>query len=159
MNCMNNDILFQIDSKSAETTETIAAAIGARMRGGEVIALISDLGGGKTAFVRGLANGMGSADHVSSPTFTISRQYNASSLKLYHYDFYRLQEAGILSLELTEVLEDPFAVVAVEWGEIVKGVLPEDLLTVNIIRTGETRRHISLGAPEKYRYMFDGLEI
>ncbi len=68
---------LQIDTTSPKNTLNLAAKIGSRIKGGEVIELVSDLGGGKTVFVRGLAKGMGSTDQVSSPTFTISREYKA----------------------------------------------------------------------------------
>ena len=66
---------LKLSSNNAEQTELIAVAIGKRLRGGEMIELVSDLGGGKTTFTRGLARGAGSSDVVSSPTFTISKVY------------------------------------------------------------------------------------
>jgi len=81
---------LRITSESPEATEQLAEAIGRRLTGGEVIELVSDLGGGKTTFVRGLARGLGSADVVSSPTFTVSKVYKADKLELHHFDFYRL---------------------------------------------------------------------
>lgn len=117
--------------------------------------LVSDLGGGKTAFVRGLARGMGSEDHVASPTFTIMREYRSSARKLtlYHFDFYRLQEAGVVAAELEEFIHDPQAVVAIEWGAIVADVLPEARLEIHIERTGDTARHLKLLYPESLEYL------
>lgn len=115
--------------------------------------LVSDLGGGKTAFVRGMARGMGSSDHVASPTFTISREYKTDKLTLYHFDFYRLREPGVVAAELEEFINDPDAVVAIEWGDIVEGVLPEDKLVVSIVRTGETSRSLTFAYPEKLKYL------
>lgn len=119
--------------------------------------LVSDLGGGKTAFVRGLARGMGSADHVASPTFTISREYKSENLTLFHFDFYRLQEPGIVAAELEEFINDPSAVVAIEWGEIVEGVVPEDNIEVQIVRTGESSRAFNIAYSEKLAYVFKGV--
>lgn len=127
--------------------------LGSRLRGGEVIVLSSDLGGGKTAFVRGLAKGMGSSDHVSSPTFTVSREYKAGKLTMYHFDFYRLQEPGVIAAELEEFLHDETAVVVIEWGAIVEGILPNDKLAISITRTGETERHFTLTYPERLAYL------
>ena len=93
---------YQIDSNNLEDTLNLAAKIGANIRGGEVIELVSDLGGGKTVFVRGLAKGMKSDDQVASPTFTINREYKTGDLVLSHYDFYRLSDPGIISAELEE---------------------------------------------------------
>jgi tRNA threonylcarbamoyladenosine biosynthesis protein TsaE len=123
------------------------------MRGGEVIELVSDLGGGKTAFVRGLARGMGSHDTVHSPSFTLSNQYRAGKLTLYHFDFYRLKEAGIMREELAEILVDPQAVVVVEWADIVKNVLPAGKLTVHIKAPAENRRQLTFSYPHDLDYL------
>jgi tRNA A37 threonylcarbamoyladenosine biosynthesis protein TsaE len=72
---MNTGVTLQIDSASSEATEELGRKLGSKLRGGEVIELRSDLGGGKTTLVRGLAAGMGSTDAVASPSFTISRVY------------------------------------------------------------------------------------
>lgn len=128
--------------------------MGGRLRGGEVLVLASDLGGGKTTFVRGLARGMGSGDHVASPTFTISREYHAEKLTLYHFDFYRLSEPGVVAAELEEFVHDPNAVVAIEWGDIVTDVLPEERIFINISRTGETSRLLEISAPASLIYLF-----
>jgi tRNA threonylcarbamoyladenosine biosynthesis protein TsaE len=123
------------------------------MRGGEVIELVSDLGGGKTAFVRGLALGMGSQDAVRSPSFTLSNQYRANRLTLYHFDFYRLKEPGIMKDELAEVLDDPQAVVAIEWADIVEDVLPAKKLTVYIKALDEQGRQLTFNYPDNLSYL------
>src|SRR3989344_5721785 len=97
---------WQTLSTSSAETENLASKIGRALKGGELIELVSDLGGGKTTFVRGLAKGMGSRDHVSSPTFTICNTYKVKSKsshaaqELWHFDFYRLHEAGLIEHEL-----------------------------------------------------------
>jgi tRNA threonylcarbamoyladenosine biosynthesis protein TsaE len=144
---------WQTSSDSPETTEALAAAIGKRLKGGEVIELVSDLGGGKTAFVRGLARGLGSEDHVASPTFTISREYHADKLTLYHFDFYRLHDPGIMAAELAEFIDDPGAVVAIEWSDVVRHVLPEKRLTVRLKLTGEQSREISFEFSPELGYL------
>lgn len=136
-----------------ETTLGVAADVGGRLRGGEVIELISDLGGGKTAFVRGLAKGMGSSDAVRSPSFTLSNQYNAGKLTLHHFDFYRLKEPGIMRDELAELVGDPETVVAVEWADIVEDVLPTERLTITIKATGETQREFEFSYPATLEYL------
>ncbi len=123
------------------------------MHGGEVIELVSDLGGGKTAFVRGLALGMGSQDTVHSPSFTLSNQYQAGKLTLHHFDFYRLSKPGIMLDELAEVLNDPVAVLAVEWADIIEDVLPAQRLTIRITVTSETARKFSFEFPERLKYL------
>lgn len=150
---MSTDKTWQTVSTSLENTAKLAASLGARLRGGEVIELVSDLGGGKTAFVRGLAAGMGSSDKVRSPSFTISNVYAAGDLTLYHFDFYRLNDAGIVANELAEVVDDPKAVVAVEWASIVEDVLPAERLTIRIKTTGEFTREFTFTYPEKLKYL------
>lgn len=118
-----------------------------------MIELSSDLGGGKTTFVRSLVKGMGSTDNVASPTFTISREYQAKGLTFYHFDFYRLQDAGLMANELAEVAGDSGSVVAVEWAGIVEDVLPKDRLRIEIIATGENVRQFTFTYPEKLSYL------
>jgi tRNA threonylcarbamoyladenosine biosynthesis protein TsaE len=144
---------WQTETTGPEATEALAAEVGKRLKGGETIELVSDLGGGKTAFVRGLARGMGSLDHVASPTFTISREYRADKLVLHHFDFYRLHEPGILTAELSEIIEDPESVVAVEWSDIVRHVLPEKRLTIKLVLVGETIRQLQFSYPKELAYL------
>jgi tRNA threonylcarbamoyladenosine biosynthesis protein TsaE len=131
----------------------LAEHIGSKLRGGELIELVSDLGGGKTALVRGLARGAGSEDTVSSPSFTISNQYKAHGLTLHHFDFYRLHEAGILEAELGELLVDPEAVVIIEWADIVEQILPTKRMTIRIRPTGENSREFLFEYPETLEYL------
>lgn len=122
-----------------------------------MIELVSDLGGGKTTFVRGLARGAGSQDRVASPTFTISREYNAPKFTIAHFDFYRLGEAGIVADELAEIAGDPHYVVVVEWGEIVHDVLPKKRLSVHLQLTGETGRRLMFEYPGTFAYLLEGV--
>lgn len=128
-----------------------------QLRGGEVIELISDLGGGKTTFVRGLARGAGSNDKVASPTFTINKVYKAPKFEIHHFDFYRLQEAGIVADELAEVVGDPHGVVVVEWGDVVQHVLPEERLSIAIQQTPAGARQLTFRAPTSLAYLVEGL--
>jgi len=127
--------------------------IGRKLQGGEMIELVGDLGSGKTAFVRGLARGMGSSDSVHSPSFTLSNRYRAGKLTLHHFDFYRLGEPGIMARELAEILEDPSAVTVVEWGDVTEAVLPPDRLTIRIKPTSETSRQFRFSCPNNLKYL------
>lgn len=147
----------QITTTSAEETEQLAFRIAKNLRGGESIELASDLGGGKTTFTRGLAAGLESADAVGSPTFTLSREYAGGRLRIYHFDFYRLHEAGIMSDELAELIGDPSGVVVVEWADVVQDVLPAERLSITITATSETGRTIELRAPEQLSYVLEGV--
>jgi tRNA threonylcarbamoyladenosine biosynthesis protein TsaE len=126
-------------------------------QGSEVFELISDLGGGKTAFVRGLASGLGTEDEVSSPSFTINNSYHGEKLSLEHFDFYRLHEAGVVANELREDLDDSKKVVAVEWGEIVHDVLPDHTIKVEIKVDGDESRWFIFRFPESRSYIFERL--
>ena len=148
-----NKHTWETVTDSAEATESLGERIGARLHGGEAIEFVSDLGGGKTTFVRGLARGLGSTDRVASPTFTISRAYKAGDRALLHFDFYRLNEAGIMADELAESLADPKAVVVVEWGDIVADVLPDERITVTITAAGESQRAIRIQYPSTLDYI------
>jgi len=155
MERMSTALTWQTVSSSTENTARLAGNLGAKLRGGEVIELVSDIGGGKTTFVRSLVKGMGSADKVASPTFTIRREYAAQDLKLYHFDFYRLAEPGIMADELVEIIDDPKAVIAIEWAEIVENVLPQNRLTIDIKATGEFEREFTFKYPEKLAYLIE----
>ncbi len=150
---MNTVLRWRTATAGPEITERLGAAVGARLRGGEVIELISDLGGGKTTFVRGLAKGAGSRDHITSPTFTISQEYTAGDLTLYHFDFYRLQEAGVMADELAEVAGKPHTVVIIEWGDIARHVLPEGGVTIEIQAMGELERRLTFTYPKDRAYL------
>ena len=127
---------------SEEETSAVGARLGASLHAGAVVLLYGDLGAGKTAFVRGLAEGVGApADEVSSPTFTIVQEY-PGRLMLYHVDLYRLEEREVDDLGLEElVLGD--GVVAIEWAERWRG-RPDDVIEVRIEDAGEDRRRISI---------------
>jgi len=118
-----------------------------------VIELASDLGGGKTTFVRGLAAGMGSSDRVSSPSFTLTNTYKSETLIMQHFDFYRLSEPGIMRDELAETMADPHSVTVVEWADIVEEVLPPKRLQIKITATDEASRRFDCSFPESLSYL------
>ncbi|MEI7682762.1 MAG: tRNA (adenosine(37)-N6)-threonylcarbamoyltransferase complex ATPase subunit type 1 TsaE [Candidatus Saccharibacteria bacterium] len=140
-------------SNSPQQTEAVAEKIGHNLKGGETIELISDIGGGKTTFVRGLAKGFGSTNHVSSPTFTISKVYKNGPKEIHHFDFYRLPEAGLIAHELQEVVNDPDCTVVVEWAEKVNHALPAERLTVTFVTKFETDRELVLSWPGSLAYL------
>ena len=136
---------------------SLGEKIGQACKGGEVFELRSDLGGGKTAFVRGLATGMGAIDDVSSPSFTINNTYTSPHLTLEHFDFYRLDQAGILADQLQEDIFHKDTVVAVEWGDIVSGVLPDAKVSVEISVDQNDSRTFSFLYQAKFQYLFEKL--
>jgi tRNA threonylcarbamoyladenosine biosynthesis protein TsaE len=142
-------------TNSVEETFKLGREFGSKLKGGEVIEFIGDLGAGKTSFMRGVAEGIGSEDSVSSPTFTLSNVYTSyrhpaldagsteqseDYIQVHHFDFYRLNEPGLVQEQLKEALEDPKAIVCVEWAESVRGVLPEARTTIQITAIDEEKR-------------------
>lgn len=150
---MSIEQIWRTDSTSLDETLRLGEIVGHKLRGGETIELVSDLGGGKTTFVRGLAHGMGSRDEVSSPSFTLSNQYTAENLILHHFDFYRLAEPGIMRDELAEALNDSIAVVVIEWADVVEDVLPEKRFTMKIKVTDKDSRRFEFSCPEELDYL------
>ncbi len=105
-----------------------------------VIELVGDVGAGKTTFVRGLAEGLGVKEQVTSPSFMISKSYALpDGGNLVHYDFYRLPEPGIMKDDLMESLRNPDNVVVIEWGESVAEILPDEHIRIEINYTEEGR--------------------
>lgn len=144
-------------STGPELTKDIADLIGQNLKGGEVIELISDVGGGKTTFTKGLARGMGSSETVRSPSFALEHEYKAKELTLYHLDFYRLSEPGIMKQMLEESLEDGKAIIVVEWSEIIKEVLPQKRLQVMIKSKTENERELFITYPDELDYLVKDL--
>ncbi len=136
-------MIFEV--KSEEQTRQLARRLGEQLQGGTVIELIGDVGAGKTTFVKGLAEGLAVDDEVQSPSFTISRVYEArDDMQLAHYDFYRLQDPGILAAEVDEVAKDPSIITVIEWADVVDGVLPAHRVRISIRSTSETDRQLTV---------------
>ena len=130
-------------SNSEDDTRAIAAALAPTLSAGSVLLLSGDLGAGKTAFVRGLAEGLGlDPGEVTSPTFTLVHEYRGGALPLIHVDLYRLDRA-----DLDEIGLDPdlaaTGVTAVEWAErLTRGI--SDAIAVRIIDAGGDCRTITI---------------
>ncbi len=148
-----------IMSISAEQSMALGQKIGKNLKGGECIELVADVGGGKTTFVRGLALGAGSKDHVSSPTFTISKVYKTSKFEIVHFDFYRLNSADLIEHEIAEFIDDVGYVVIVEWSDIVQHTLPNSRLVVDIKYNQDGGRLIKLETPKKLEYLLKNVDI
>lgn len=134
-----------IEVHSEQETKALAERLGALLSGGEVFELIGDVGAGKTTFVKGLGKGLAINDDIQSPSFTISRIYEArDGLQLVHYDFYRLQDPGIMANELQEVVHDPTVITVVEWADIIEGVLPDRKITLTFEAPSDQSRRITI---------------
>ena len=137
---MNGDVVT-----TAAEEETVAAGerFARTLFPGAVVLLYGQLGAGKTAFVRGLARGLGALDEeVSSPTFTIIQEYGGASLTLYHVDLYRLEPKEVEDLGLDDLIEGG-GIVAIEWADRWSG-RPADAIEVRIEDLGEDARTIRI---------------
>jgi hydrolase, P-loop family len=127
--------------------KALGRAIGQALTGSEVIELVGDVGAGKTTLTKGLAEGLVITEPIQSPTFTISRVYDArDGLRLCHYDFYRLGEAGIMGDEISEMMQEDLTITVIEWAGAVNEVLPSDRLVITIAAITETERQLEVTA-------------
>ena len=138
---------MQYITTSPTETEAIGAALGKILPAGTVIAYRGDLGAGKTAFTRGLARGLGYAEPVTSPTYTIVNEYLGGRLPLFHFDMYRLRSSDDLWDIGWDDYLDRNGVCAVEWSENVDDAM-EGAICVTIHKTGETSRRIVIEGGE-----------
>lgn len=131
-------------TKSEAETEQAGAELAPKLPSGSVLALYGELGAGKTAFVRGLARGLGISCRVNSPTFTIVNEYSGSGKTLYHFDMYRLASSD----ELFDIgWEDYLAagnICAVEWSENVDDIFDGSEMIVRIEKLSDNERKITV---------------
>ena len=137
-----------VESGSEAETVAAGARLGSELRAGAIVLLDGELGAGKTAFVRGLASGLGADPHdVSSPTFTILQQYRGR-LVLHHADLYRLTPPEVADLGLDEISAD--GVLAIEWPERLPFAFGE-VVRVAIEPTGDASRRITIASASRPR--------
>ena len=133
-----------ITTNSEDETSAVGRDLAASLSSGDVLLLYGDLGAGKTAFVRGLAEGLGvSRDDVSSPTFTLIQEYRGGRLPLFHVDLYRIEDPREFDeLGLDEIAEA--GVLAIEWAERLPEP-PPDAIRISIEHAGESERRVTIG--------------
>jgi len=136
---MTNTLTTHSEGETAAAGRDLASHLSA----GSIVLLFGDLGAGKTAFVRGLAEGLGVlADDVSSPTFTIMQEYRGGRLPLYHVDLYRLNDPReIDELGLGELTDN--GILAIEWAERMPRFPPE-AIRVRLEHAGDTERRVAV---------------
>ncbi len=121
-----------LESNSEQETFQIGKQIGENARPGEIFALLGDLGVGKTVFTKGLAEGLGIEENISSPTFTIVQIYEEGRVPFYHFDVYRIGDVE----EMDEIgYEDCFygqGVTLVEWANLIVEIMPENTKWITI---------------------------
>jgi len=142
----------RVTSVTVEQTRAWGKQLGERLRGGDVVALIGDLGAGKTAFAQGVGEAFGVKGPMTSPTFTLIHEYlgriNGTEVRLVHMDLYRLQhpeEAEVIGVE--DAFQEDTACL-IEWPEIIEDYLPDDRLIVEILGSGEQPREMIFRADE-----------
>jgi tRNA threonylcarbamoyladenosine biosynthesis protein TsaE len=127
-------------TQSAQETKDLGQKFSASLKGGETIALVGDLGAGKTTFVQGLAQGLGIKNRMISPTFILIRNYD----DFFHVDLYRLEEnvdEEVKNLGLTDIWGKNGNIVVIEWAEKITDLLPENTIWINLeILEGEQRK-------------------
>jgi len=134
-------------TNSPAETEAVGAALARVLQPGTVLAYRGDLGAGKTAFTRGLAQGLGYTEPVTSPTYTIVNEYLGGRLPLFHFDMYRLASSDdLFDIGWEDYLERG-GVCAVEWSENVADAM-EDAIFITIEKTGDESRRITIEGGE-----------
>ncbi|HWA52075.1 MAG TPA: tRNA (adenosine(37)-N6)-threonylcarbamoyltransferase complex ATPase subunit type 1 TsaE [Patescibacteria group bacterium] len=138
---------MEIITKNAEETFRLGEKIGSDLirlsAGTQTIALSGDLGSGKTVFVQGLAKGLGIKNRIQSPTFILMRRYGS----FYHLDLYRLEnnvERQVEELGLFDIWKQKNNIVAIEWAEKVKSILPKETIFINFENVNENERKITI---------------
>lgn len=120
-------------SKSYVETQKIAADFAKTLKKGDTVCMYGDLGAGKTAFVQGMAKGLGITDHITSPTFTIVNEYEGD-MPLYHFDVYRIADSD----EMYEIGYEEYVygdgISVIEWAELIEDILPDDRYSVTVLK-------------------------
>lgn len=130
-------------TNSFEETQKAGFDFAKTLKGGDVVCLHGDLGGGKTTFVQGLAKGLGIEKKIISPTFIIMRSYELGSKNFYHVDLYRVEnERDIEGLGLLDLMENEDAIVVIEWAEKIEDNLPEKRKDIFFEYLDEDKREI-----------------
>ncbi len=123
---------MKLTLKSEQETEKYGIELGRKVKPGTVIALTGDLGAGKTTLTKAIAKGLGVTETVTSPTFTVVKEYRSGRLPLYHFDVYRIGDPE----EMYELgYEEYFygdGVCVVEWADLVEELLPGDAVRIRI---------------------------
>ncbi len=139
-------------------TEALGRRIAARLDRGDAVALVGDLGAGKTTLARAILRAMGVDENVPSPTFTLVQTYETARFPVRHFDLYRVQHIGELDeLGFDEALDEGAALI--EWPECAAPRLPESTLHVALTITGDGNRHAYLSGPESWQSAFEATHV
>ena len=117
--------------------------LGEKLKSPIVLELIGDVGVGKTTLVRGIARGLRVSSEITSPSFTISKEYFGDKCRLVHYDFYRLGDPGLMADDLAESIADSDTITIIEWGDSIKNILPANHQIIRIKYVDEKTRELT----------------
>jgi tRNA threonylcarbamoyladenosine biosynthesis protein TsaE len=144
---MNTDQKLSVLSQNYEQSLALGRKLASVLRLGDVVEFVGDLGGGKTALIKGIAVGLGIDKTVTSPTYNIQRTYQIpSGGRLEHYDLYRLGEDEILLEEMNEIIAVGDAIICVEWADHFSGHLKTDRFVVEAHYIDENTRRYDISA-------------
>lgn len=132
---------------SIKETKELAKKFAGILKGGEIILLNGDLGAGKTTFTKWVLKYLGVKDEVTSPTFTIMREYNTKRFDIYHFDMYRLgsgEEAIEFGLEEYIYSNNNRNIVFIEWSENIESILNGNFIKINIQLLGDDKRKFTI---------------
>ncbi len=150
---------FEFISRNAEQTRRLGARLGAHLQAGDVIALVGDLGSGKTVFAQGIGAGWGVTDPLLSPTFVLIRRHSrpGNRVYLYHIDLYRLETpAALATLGLEDLLGQDQAICVVEWADRAPALFPREHLWITLHHLDEQRRSLVFRASgTRHRALLD----
>ncbi len=152
-------ITIKLESNSIMDTIKIAQKLASLLSNGDVVVLTGELGAGKTKFTEGFLSFYGMEDEISSPTFNIVNEYSSNNINIYHFDVYRLEDSDEFYAIGGEEYFDK-GICLIEWGEIIKDVLPKKYLEIKIEKdiNNENKRILKLTAfGKKYEKIIEKL--
>lgn len=138
---------MEIFSESTNDTKEAGRRLSTHLKGGETLALVGEMGAGKTHFIQGLAEGLGITSRITSPTFIIMREYETDNLNFYHVDLYRLEEnieRELENLGITDLWGKSKNIFAIEWADRAKDYLPENTIWVKFTEIDNENRKIEI---------------
>lgn len=142
-----------------QTSSKLAAKLASLVKPPQLVELVGDLGGGKTAFTKALGKALGVKQTITSPTFNIHRAYDFAGGRLEHFDLYRLGDDEIVQNELQDCLNDPHSIIVVEWAQHFSKVLSSDRLIIKFSFVDETTRKLEISAiGTKSQKLLNGLQ-
>lgn len=141
---------IELVTNSANDTIEFGKSVARAVEKGAVISLVGDLGAGKTTFAKGVARGLGIMDNVTSPTFTILNEYVGEEKKLYHFDFYRIEDPDeLVELGFEDYFPSADGLTIVEWAEKAPSVLPKKFYQITFEKIDDDKRKIVFEEIEK----------